>query len=50
MDFDRIYLLLQVVQLSLGHPNLKPITDAAAEELALHASGVIVEEPSNADE
>jgi hypothetical protein len=48
-DFDRVRQLIEIVDMLRGHPNLKPIADAAMAEL----EAMVVpeetepEEPSN---
>ena len=32
-DWDRVKLLIEIVDSLRGHPNLKPLADAALEEL-----------------
>jgi hypothetical protein len=38
MEWDKIQQLLEIVELSRGHPQLKAIHDAALDELSLHAN------------
>jgi len=48
MDWSTIKDLLEIVELSRGHPQLKAINDAALMELAQHASAP--EEPVETEE
>ena len=46
MDWERIEALLSIVEKSVGHPQLKNITNAALAELAKHNEGPAPAEPA----
>ncbi len=49
-DWDRIKLLVEIVDSLRGHPNLKPLADAAMQELNLMANPPEAETTENEDE